>query len=752
MSDSAFILNQLSLENPRLAPRYVNNLVSLIDEGATVPFIARYRKERTGNMDEEQIRNILDRYTYFKELEDRKLTVLKRIENLGKLSPDLQTKVVTCLDKQELEDLYLPYRPKRKTKASVAKDKGLEPLALKIFQQEQLFEPLVEAAAYLNPALEVATAEDALEGAGHIIAEWISESAEARGYLRTFVMRHGTLCSTVLKDKAEERSKFEDYYAFQEPLSSIPAHRYLAIRRGNKLGYLKIGIEFPEDQALVFLEELFLKTPSPELGAFLQKCIKDSLKRLLFPAIELELRTQLREKADLSAIEVFASNLRELLMAPPAGDKRVIGIDPGIRTGCKVVYINETGKYLETITIYPFSGATKAAEAKPALMDMIKRYDPEFVVIGNGTASRETEKVVKDLFNEQACRVPVLIVSESGASVYSASDVAREEFPELDVTVRGAISIARRFQDPLAELVKIEPQSIGVGQYQHDVNPNRLQTMLNSVVESCVNTVGVDLKTASSSLLSYVSGIGPALAKAIVKHREDHGHFNSRLELLQVSGMGEKTFEQAAGFLRIRDGENLLDNTGIHPESYGIVERMARKLAVPIKTMLGNKSLLDRIDLEAFISENVGLLTLKDIYADLLKPGRDPRKSLRVPRFREDVTSIADLSPGMILEGIITNVTNFGVFVDIGIHADGLIHVSELSNKFVKDPSEVVSLGEVLQVKVLEIDQERNRISLSRKQALVARKPGVKKSEPQPTASPSVGELIKLRDHFKGRG
>jgi protein Tex len=695
----------------------VENTVTLFQEGATVPFIARYRKEKTGELDEVAIRAIEERLAYFTDLEERKATVLKSIDEQGKLSPELKDRIDATRLKNELEDLYLPYKPKRRTKATIARERGLEPLADIIAAQEQN-EGMPEdiALPFVNPEMGVADSMAALTGAGHIIAERISEDADLRSFIRTLTARKGQIASRVAPEKKEAVTKFEMYYDYQEKLSEVPSHRMLAMRRGEKEEVLLLDIIAPLEEITAGLKERVIIRESI-FRLLLEGIVEDAYKRLLAPSIEVELRLEAKDRAEEAAIRVFAANLRNLLLAPPAGGKRVLGIDPGLRTGCKIAAVDGTGRFLAHTTIYPHTGGGKAGGARTELLRLLDGYDSEMIAIGNGTAGRETEQFVKESLAESGKRLPVVMVSEAGASVYSASEIAREEFPELDLTIRGAISIARRLQDPLAELVKIDPKSIGVGQYQHDVNQSQLKRSLDGVVESCVNYVGVDLNTASWALLSYVSGVGPALAKGIVRYRDESGPFNSRQALMQVPRFGAKAFEQAAGFLRISNGSHPLDNTAVHPERYPVVEAISADLGVSLSALVADQDLAGRIDLARYVSEAVGLPTLRDIVAELKKPGRDPREEFKATEFRDDVREISDLTAGMILQGVVTNVTAFGAFVDIGVHQDGLVHVSHLGERFIKDPHEAVRVGQMVRVKVLAVDETRKRISLSIREA-----------------------------------
>jgi len=695
----------------------VSNTLELFNEGATIPFIARYRKERTGLLDEVQIRNIRDRFDYIKELEERRAAILKSIEEQGKLTDELKEKIEACLVKQELEDLYLPYKPKRKTKGMAAKEKGLEPLALELWLQGQSILPEQLAEGFVNPELGVNNVKDALEGAKYIISELISDDAEVRKFIREITMEKGILTSAVKEEFKEQKTKFNQYYEFKEPLKSIPSHRFLAIMRGENEEILAASIEAPAGEITKYLLDKFIRDSSYGQAGYLTEVIGFAYRVYLSSSIEVELRSELKERSDIEAIRVFAENLRNLLLAPPAGSKAIMGIDPGLRTGCKIVVVDDTGKFLEYDTIFPHGSAHQRQEAAASLAALAKKHGMGLAAIGNGTASRETDVFVREVIKQsKGLKLQPVVVNESGASVYSASDLAREEFPDLDVSVRGAISIARRLQDPLAELVKIDPKSIGVGQYQHDVNQPKLRQALHETVESCVNFVGVDLNTASYSLLSYVSGLSETMAKNIVKYRDDNGAFRNRKELLKVARLGPKAFEQAAGFLRIRDGEDPLDNSAVHPESYSIVKQMAKDIKVKVDQLVGNALFADKIDLKRYVTDTVGLPTLNDILSELKKPGRDPREKFELANFMEGVTEISHLKAGMMMEGVVTNVANFGAFVDIGVHQDGLVHISQLANKYVRDPKEVVKVGQKVKVKVLEVDLERRRIALSMKE------------------------------------
>lgn len=698
-----------------IAERSVRSVVELLAEGATVPFIARYRKEATGGLDEVQIRDIETQRAYVIELEQRRASILDEIEKQGKLTDELRAKILRCTQKSELEDLYLPYKPKRRTRAMIAKELGLEPLALRILQQDLTGDPMTDAQAFVSTTEErnVPTAKIALMGARDIVAETLAETAAVRAMVRKLYIETGVL--TV--EKAPEvtgPTKFESWYDYREPVAQMASHRFLAVKRGETENVLRSTLEVDADAAKGEIARIAKRNSASPWAQELDTAISDAWKRLIAPSVESEVRVDLKLVADKGAVDVFASNLRALLLAAPLGARTVIGIDPGQRTGCKVAVMDQSGKLLEHTVLYLVQGDESVERAKKVLSGLVAKYNPVAVAIGNGTHGRETDAFVRDVLREQKSIFSVL-VSESGASVYSASDVAREEFPDLDLTVRGAISIARRLQDPLAELVKVDPKSIGVGQYQHDVFQPLLAKKLDEVVESCVNMVGVELNTASAPLLSRVAGIGPTLAKRIVAYRESHGAFASRKAVMSVTGLGPKTFEQCAGFLRVRDSENPLDNSAVHPERYTLVEQMAKDLAVDVKSLVGNDTAVGKIKWNQYISAEVGEPTLKDILSELRKPGRDPREVFEAPTFRDDVRTMEDLKPGMALDGVVTNVTAFGAFVDIGVHQDGLVHVSQLSDRFVKDPAEVVKPGDKLKVRVLEVDLVRKRISLTAK-------------------------------------
>ncbi len=665
-------------------------VAKLLGEGNTIPFIARYRKEVHGNLDEVQISKIQERLGYYAELEDRRATILKTIEEQGKLTDELRAKIEACMQKNALEDLYQPYKPKRRTRAMIAKEKGLEPLADKIWDH----------APYEGT-------DEELQGARDILAERIADLADVRGLVRDAFAKKAVVTSEVVTPKPAAPTKYEQYYDFQEPIAEIPSHRFLAIRRGQKEGVLWVRLVVDKAPLVARIAEIV----GAGDDANLHLAVEDAYKRLLAPSCEIDVNVEKKLEADRQAVEVFAENLRHLLLAAPLGEKKVLAIDPGIRTGCKVAMLDATGKFLVNTVIYPMQ---RTAEAQETLAKIVEHFHPEAVAVGNGTAGRETEAFVRDVLKLIGAKdVMVVSVSESGASVYSASETARAEFPDLDLTVRGAISIGRRLQDPLAELVKIEPKAIGVGQYQHDVHQPLLDAKLDEVVVSCVNRVGVELNTASAPLLTRVSGVGPSLAKRIVAWRDENGAFKSRRDLLKVTGLGAKAFEQCAGFLRIRGAANPLDASAVHPERYALVETMAADLGVGVGELVGNAQLADKIDVRRYITNDVGEPTLKDIVSELKKPGRDPRAVFEKPAFRDDVTTIDDVQEGMTLEGVVTNVAAFGAFVDIGVHQDGLVHVSELADRFIRDPNEVVKVGDKIKVKVIGVDKARQRISLS---------------------------------------
>ncbi len=692
--------------------KQVSATLELLKVGGTVPFIARYRKEATGGLDEVQIINIKNLNIELEELESRRLFILKSIEEQGKLTPELKQKIENATEINRLEDIYLPYKPKRKTRAVAAKEKGLEPLALLILKQE-CNSLDIEVASFINVELGVTTIEEAIAGALDIIAELISEDEKARTTLRILFKNSALITSSVRSSKKAEGEKYKDYFEWSESLMKCPSHRLLAMRRGESEGFLSIDISPDAEEAINGLERLFLKNKN-QCTVLVKKAIEDSYKRLLKPSMETEYRLLTKKIADEAAINVFADNVRELMLAAPLGQKRIIAIDPGFRTGCKVVVLDEQGKLLEDSVIYPHTGQGGSIGAEQELLRLITAHAIEAIAIGNGTAGRETETFVRSIKNMPAA-ILIIMVNESGASIYSASDVAREEFPDKDITVRGAVSIGRRLADPLAELVKIDPKSIGVGQYQHDVDQQLLKKKLDEVVESSVNKVGVELNTASKELLAYVAGLGPTVANNIVKYRNENGAFKTRKQLLKVPRMGEKAFEQCAGFLRIHNAKNPLDASAVHPESYAVVEAMAKDANCKLEDLINEKNIREKIDIKKYVTAKVGEFTLKDILKELEKPGRDPRKEFEIFEFDSTVNSIKDLIVGMLLPGIVTNVTKFGAFVDVGVHQDGLIHISQLSDKFIADPSSVVKVGQKVMAKVAEIDIERKRIALSMK-------------------------------------
>lgn len=701
----------------------INKTIRLLDEGATVPFIARYRKEVTGSLDEVQISAIRDKIAQLRELDKRKLSVLKSIEKQEKLTDELEKKIQSCLTLPELEDVYLPFKPKRQTRATKAREKGLEALAKAILQYK-VKDLNALAEEYIDSEKGVESVEEALAGARDIIAEHIAEDKEVRAEARQYFLQNSLLVSKVIPGKEEEAVKYKDYYDWSEPLRKALSHRVLAVRRGEKEEFLYLDVAVEEDELISKIEGRFIQGKG-EVSGQVQQAIADGYKRLLKPGMETEMRVMSREKADEEAIKVFAENVRELLLAAPLGQKQVLAIDPGYRTGCKVVVLDSQGQLMKNATIFPHTGAQKKVEAEETIRHLVKTFSVEAIAIGNGTAGRETESFINGL---QLKDILVITVNESGASIYSASDAAREEFPDHDVTVRGAVSIGRRLMDPLAELVKIDPKSIGVGQYQHDVDQIKLQTALDDTVISCVNSVGVELNTASKQILAYISGLGPSLAKNIVSYRDQNGAFASRKELMEVPRLGAKAFEQAAGFLRIRKAENPLDMSAVHPERYDLVERMARDLKCQVKELMTNADLRKKLKLEDYISKEVGLPTLQDILSELSKPGRDPRDEFEEFSFTDGVNNVSDVKVGMKLPGIVTNVTKFGAFVDIGVQQDGLVHISQLSNGFVSEPAQVVKVQQKVTVTVIEVDEKRNRISLSMKTEGVKKKTRKKKN------------------------
>ncbi len=698
------IARNLGLNNSQ-----VLNTINLLNEGATVPFISRYRKERTGSLDEVQVLQIKEQNDKYTELAKRKETILRTIDEQGQLTTDLKSRIEDCFDSVELEDIYLPYKPKRRTKATIAREKGLEPLG-KIIMKQLERDPEFRSNQFLND--EVPSVEDALSGARDIIAEWVSENERARNIVRKGFDLGAYITSKLIKGKEEEAAKYRDYFDWSEPLKKCPSHRLLAMRRGENEGFLRVSISPNEERVLENLERFFVKGNN-DSSAQVALAVKDSLKRLIQPSIETEFAKLSKEKADAEAINVFTENLKQLLLAPPLGQKRTLAIDPGYRTGCKVVCLDEQGNLLHNENIYPHKPQEQKKMAAKKISSMVEMYHIDAIAIGNGTASRETEAFIKKLrYNRE---VRVYVVSEDGASVYSASSVARQEFPQYDVTVRGAISIGRRLMDPLAELVKIDPKSIGVGQYQHDVDQKNLKNSLDSVVELSVNSVGVNLNTASKHLLTYISGLGPQLAENITSYRKENGMFESRDALKKVPRMGPKAFEQAAGFLRIPDAKNPLDNSGVHPESYKIVSKIAKDLKCEVKDLIRNEELISKFDLKNYVTAEVGLPTLTDIKNELLKPGRDPRKPIKIFEFADGIFNITDLQVDMVLPGIVNNITKFGAFVDVGIKESGLIHISEMADRFISDPNEIVKLHQRVKVRVKELDIPRKRIQLSLK-------------------------------------
>ena len=701
------IFNKMIASALNIAERQVENTLSLLNGGATIPFISRYRKEATGGLDEVQIGEIKERYDKLCEMSKRKDTILKTIDEQDKLTPELRKRIEACWDTTELEDIYLPYKPKRKTRAEVARQKGLEPLATVLMMQREN-NLMARVRSFIKG--EVKDEEDALKGARDIIAEQVSEDERSRNQVRNQFARQAIITSKVVKDKEEEAAKYKDYFDFSEPLKRCTSHRLLAIRRGESEGLLKVSISPNDEECTERLERNYVRGNN-ECSQHVKEAVRDAYKRLLKPSIENEFAALSKEKADEEAIRVFAGNLRQLLLAPPLGQKRVMGIDPGYRTGCKIVCLDAQGNLLHNEAIYPHPPKSEYGLSARKLTKLVEQYQIEAIAIGNGTASRETESFVTSQRYDR--KLQVFVVSEDGASIYSASKIAREEFPEYDVTVRGAVSIGRRLMDPLAELVKIEAKSIGVGQYQHDVDQTALKKSLDMTVESCVNSVGVNLNTASRHLLTYVSGLGPTLAQNIVDYRTENGAFTSRKQLLKVPRMGAKAFEQCAGFLRIPGAQNPLDNSAVHPESYAVVEHIAKDMKCSVEDLIKNKELRNKIDIKRYVTDQVGLPTLTDIMEELEKPGRDPRQAIKVFEFDKNVKTIDDLKEGMVLPGIVTNITNFGCFVDVGIKENGLVHISQIRREFISDPTTIVSIHQHVQVKVLSIDRDRKRIQLT---------------------------------------
>ncbi len=697
-----------------LKPSQVESVVTLLEGGSTIPFIARYRKEATGMLDEVVVTSIRDRVKQLDELDKRRTVILESIDKQGKLTPELKGRIEKSGTITELEDLYLPYKPKRRTRGMIAKEKGLEPLAVDIFRQDTAFDPFKEALRYADPLKELPGPDEVLAGARDIMAEWVNEHADARAEVRDLFLTKGQFQSRVIKGKEEAGVKFKDYFAWEEAVATAPSHRVLAARRGEKEECLLLRLTVAESAAFALLKARFVRNNKSLSAGQVSLAVEDGYKRLMGPSIENEVRLLTKEKADAEAIATFATNLKQLLMAPPLGPRRVMAVDPGIRTGCKVTCLDAQGKLLEYQTIFLQQGQARERDGAEVVKTLAAKHKVEVVAIGNGTASRETEAFIRTLGLRD---VNAMMVNESGASYYSASEVARREFPDLDVSVRGAVSIGRRLQDPLAELVKLDPKNIGVGQYQHDVDQSRLKDALDDVTMSCVNQVGVDINTASRELLMYVSGVGPALAQAIVDFRNQKGPFQSRQAIASVPRFNGKAFEQAAGFLRVMGSDNPLDASAVHPESYGIVEKMASDAACHVKDLLGNDKIRQRVDLKTYVTETVGMPTLRDIMHELARPGRDPRARFEFVQFKEGINAIDDLALDMILPGVVTNITDFGCFVDIGVHQDGLVHISQMADKFVKHPADVVKLQQKVMVKVKEVDLNRKRIALSMKDA-----------------------------------
>ncbi len=723
----------------------VEAVVKLLRDGNTVPFIARYRKEATGSLDEIQIRAVEERAVYMEELEKRRQTILSSIEEQGKLTDELKAKILQCRVKSALEDLYLPYKKKRRTRATVAKEKGLEPLALRIAAQPKDGDPVAEAAQFIDDEKGVDDAEAALAGARDIVADIAASIADVRAVVREAFAHDGILVSKVVKDRREEGKKFKDYFDYREPVASIPSHRFLAVRRGEREGVLKTGVSVNGERLIENILDLMgFNENSPFCGQ-MRNAIEDGYKRLISTSVESDIRIDLKLLADRDAVDVFARNLRALLLAAPLGGKPVIGVDPGLRTGCKCAAVDATGTFCGNMTFNIVQGDRAAKTGREELLGFVKKNAPVAIAVGNGTGGRETEKFVKESLKSVGdTKTMVVQVSEAGASVYSASELAGKEFPQLDLTVRGAISIARRLQDPLAELVKIEPRAIGVGQYQHDVHQPLLGKKLEEVVESCVNGVGVDLNTTSAPLLARVAGIGPKIAQNIIEFRKDNGEFKSRRQLLKVKKLGRKAFEQAAGFLRIRFGENPLDASAVHPERYELVEKIAVDMGVELSALVGDEELPDRIDINRYVGGTAGEPTLRDIVDELKKPGRDPRDEFEPPAFRDDINALEDLQQGMELEGVVTNVTNFGAFVDVGVHRDGLVHISQLADRFVKDPNDIVKVGDKIKVRVMEMDLERGRISFTAKTDAASKRQGGRPPEKKDKAQFSHNPFANL--------
>ncbi len=747
MPNAAQPLNQTLAQELNLRPQQVENALALFAEGATVPFVARYRKERTGEMDEVQLRNLQERHQYLTELQSRKDTILSAIADQGKLTSDLKVKIEACQQKTELEDLYLPYKPKRRTRATVAREQGLQPLTDWIEQQNRQKQDAnlsKEAAKYVDAEKGVETPDDALKGAADILAEAVAERADLRAWVRETLLKSGVFVSQIKKDYPEGSTKFELYRNYRNGVKAIAPHNLLALLRGQREGILDFELEFDRDRILQHLESQVIRTKAPRLRTFYRDLIQDAFNRLMKTSITNTVIAEKKAWADEESIQTFEENLRNLLLAPPAGMKPTLAVDPGFRTGCKVAVVDQTGQFLSYQAIFPHQAKAQREKAAQTLKKLIQQHNIDLIAIGNGTASRETDAFVAEVLQTLDRKPTKVMVNEAGASVYSASPTAIEEFPDLDVTVRGAISIGRRLQDPLAELVKIDPKSIGVGQYQHDVDQKRLKQKLSDTVESCVNYVGVDLNTASQALLTYVSGISPAVANNIVAYRNENGAFRNRRTLLKVPKLGPKAFEQAAGFLRIRAGDNPLDNTAVHPERYDVVKTILTDQGVSLKNDDALKSLnLQQIQLRRYVTDEVGEPTLRDILEELEKPGRDPRDQFVTAQFRDDIQTIGDLKPGMTLEGVVTNVANFGAFVDLGVHQDGLVHVSQMADRFVKDPKDIVKVGQVVKVRVLEVNESLKRIGLSMRSETAENMPRSKPSDnsqkhrPKPSQKPS---------------
>ncbi|MFO1258948.1 MAG: Tex family protein [Gammaproteobacteria bacterium] len=742
-------INQRLADELNVGLWQIEATIQLFGEGATVPFVARYRKEATGGLDDTQLRNLEERYTYLTELEERKQTIIKSIEEQGKLSNELRNAINETDNKARLEDLYLPYKPKRRTKGQIAKEAGLEPLADALYDNPGL-SPIEAAQAYLNPDHKIETPEQALEGARHILMERFAENADLLEEIRSFVWAQGLLTSKVVKEKETEGVKFSDYFDYNEPIKKVPSHRALAVLRGQKENYLRVNIELAESDESVAIQKIAatfnIKNQNRAADGWLLQTVEWTWKIKLKLKIEVDLIIKLRESAELDAIKVFKDNLKNLLMAAPAGHRSVIGLDPGLRTGVKVVIIDETGKLLNHLTIFPHAPKNEWDESVEILAKIAATYRAELVSIGNGTASRETDQLVSDVIKRfPELKLTKIVVSEAGASVYSASQLAANEFPDLDVSYRGAVSIARRLQDPLAELVKIDPKAIGVGQYQHDVNQIKLGKGLEAVVEDCVNAVGADVNTASVPLLKSIAGLNETVAQNIVQYRETHGRFPNRKEIKKVPRLGEKTYQQAIGFLRIIGGENPLDASAVHPEAYPVVEQILEKSGHVLQSLMGNAQAINTLDPKEFVNDVIGLPTIQDILTELNKPGRDPRPEFKMVTFKEGVETLADLKPGMALEGVITNVTNFGAFVDIGVHQDGLVHISQMAEKFVSDPHQVVKVGQIVKVKVLDIDLPRKRIQLTMRMSDTART----QQQPKPEQRTQPSSQMKQKQHSK---